>query len=114
MRKASQLNDLCVGYQKNDDFPVIPTTITKSNFTVNGELKPRGNKHLFINTSIAVHIHFATAAAFAAIPALLSHALPPPGHCRYQRVWSTTAQFAWLASSRSAPASRTGTQGQSR
>ena len=93
-----------MGYQKNADFPVSSTTSTKTN------AKPRGNKHL--NANITVHIHFATATAFAHIPTLLSHTLPPSDHCRYQSVWSTTAQFAWLASS--APARSTGTQEQSR
>ena len=67
-----------------------------------------------LNANVTVHnvIHFATAAAFkfAPILTLRRHTLPPPGHCCYQsvHVWSTTAQFAWLASS--APASRTSTQ----
>ena len=92
-----------MGYQENADSPVRSTTSTKTNG------KPRGNKQL--NANITVHIHFATAAAFAPIPTPRSHTLPPSGHCRYQSVWSTTAQFAWLASS--APASQTGTQEQS-
>ena len=70
--------------------------------------KPRGNKQL--NANIAVHIHFATAAAFAPFSTPLSRAFPPSGHCRHQGVWSTTAQCAWLVSS--APASRAGTQEQ--